>query len=241
MIDENLNMYRERAQNLPSIVNWKKINDEIVNLCDDTVSLLNKSNNILRRKATEILLFLITDTDREFQKELPISVPIAYGMKGKSIRLDTVRKMMNVVRDELKEHNCNVLVEALDGQWAGLIFRDEIKKPLTFYELDKDCWQKFSLKSKIGVMTLMEQFSFVSGKHLEAFSKLKNVDEGNYKTGNIGVTVQNKLRTVGKETRMQKILYLYSFCGNLEEECGLKTLRMLLNNSIPIYGEWIWA
>ena len=170
MIDENLNMYRERAQNLPSIVNWKKINDEIVNLCDDTVSLLNKSNNILQRKATEILLFLITDTDREFQKELPISVPIAYGMKGKSIRLDTARKMMNVVRDELKEHNCNVLVEALDGQWAGLIFRDEIKNPLMFYELDKDCWQKFSLKSKIGVMTLMEHFSFVFRK---AFGSLQ--------------------------------------------------------------------
>ena len=72
-----------------------------------------------------------------------------------------------------------------------------------------------------------------SGKHLEAFSKLKNVDEGNYKTGNIGVTVQNELRTVGKETRMQKILYLYSFCGNLEEECGLKTLRMPTKQQRP--------
>ena len=30
-----------------------------------------------------IILFIATDTDRILNKDLPLSVPIAYGMKGK--------------------------------------------------------------------------------------------------------------------------------------------------------------
>ena len=116
-----------------------------MDLCDETIALLDKSNNLLRRKATELLLFIATDIDREFNKDLPLSVPIAYGLKGKSIRLDTARNMINVVRDKLKVENISVLVEALDGQWSGIVFRDENKNPLTLYDFDKDCWLKFHL------------------------------------------------------------------------------------------------
>ena len=225
MTEENLKCFRKRTPTNPSYIDWENINRDIVELCDESVDLIHKCNNLLRRKATEVLLFLATDVDRKFNKDIPISIPIAYALKGKSIRLETARQLINTVRDELKQNNISVLCEALDGQWAGLIFRDEIRNPLTLYEFDKECWQKFASKGKPSIINLMESYSHISFRHNEAFSKLQDVTEGHYKTGNIGVTITNEWRFNGKEDIQQKILYLYSFCGNLEEECGLKRLK----------------
>ena len=233
MSEENCKVFRKRHQHKHCTPDWENINSQIVDLCDETIALLDKSNNLLRRKATELLLFIATDIDREFNKDLPLSVPIAYGLKGKSIRLDTARNMINVVRDKLKEENISVLVEALDGQWSGIVFRDENKNPLTLYDFDKDCWLKFHLKSKQNIVNLMESYTHVSRKHIEAFSKLDSVTTGHYKTGNIGITVTNEVRIIKDECRIQKILYVYSFCGNLEHAYGMSTLRTPSRNKRP--------
>ena len=160
-------------------------------------------------------------------------MPIAYGLKGKSIRLDTARNMINVVHDKLKEEKIFVLVEALDGQWSGIVFRDENKNPLTLYDFDKDCWLKFHLKSKQNIVNLMESYTHVSRKHIEAFSKLNSVQTGHYKTGNIGITVMNEVCVIKDECRIQKILYVYSFCGNLEHAYGMNSLHTLSWTKLP--------
>ena len=107
---------------------------------------------------------------------------------------------------------------------SGIVFRDEIKNPLTVYDFDKDCWLKFHQKSKINIINLMESYSHISPKHIEAFSKLNNVTPGHYHSGNIGITCTNEKRIIGKHQVIQKILYLYSFCGNLDMVCGLQNL-----------------
>ena len=71
----------------------------------------------------------------------------------------------------------------------------------------------------------MESYSHISPKHTEAFSKLQNVTPGHYHSGNIGITCTTEERLIGKERRNQKILYLYSFCGNLDIAGGLKNLH----------------
>ena len=100
----------------------QRINTRILECCIRSVKLIRESYDMCRRKATEVLLFVLTDTDREFNRDKPAAVPIAYALKGESIRLDTARKMVNDVRDYLHEQTCKVLVEAYDGQWAGLVF-----------------------------------------------------------------------------------------------------------------------
>ena len=225
MVGENSKVFRTRKNIHYSTPDWISINSKIVDLCDETITLLEKCNNLLCRKATELLLFVATDTDQVFNKDLPVSVPIAYGMKGKSIRLDTAHNMINVIQNKLKEEKISVLVEALDGQWAGIVFRGEMKNPLTIYDFDKDCWLKFHQKSKINIINLMESYSHISPKHIEAFSKLNNVTPGHYHTGNIGITCTNEKRVIGKDQHIQKILYLYSFCGNIDMPCGLQNLR----------------
>ena len=180
MVGEESKVFRTRKKINYSTPDWRSINCQIVDLCNETITLLEKCNNLLCRKATELLLFVATDTDQLFNKDLPVSVPIAYEMKGKSIRLDTACNMINVVQNKVKEEKISVLVEALDGQWAGIVFRDEIKDPLTVYDFDKDCWLKFHKKNKINIINLMESYSHTSPKHIEAFSKLHNVTSGHY-------------------------------------------------------------
>ena len=97
MVGEESKVFRTPKQIHYSTPDWRSINCKIVDLCYDTITLLEKCNNLLRRKATELLLFVATDTDRILNKDLPLSVPIVYGMKGKSIRLDTAHNMINVV------------------------------------------------------------------------------------------------------------------------------------------------
>ena len=102
--------------------NIQQINTRILECCTRSVKLIREANDMCRRKATELLLFVLTDIDREFNKDKPAAVPIAYALKGESICLDTTRKMVNDVRNYLHEQKCKVLVEAYDGQWAGLVF-----------------------------------------------------------------------------------------------------------------------
>ena len=69
-----------------------------------------------RGKASEVLLFVCTDSDRSFNKEKPSSMPLAYALKGCSIRISTARKMIKIVHDHLKQNGTKILCEAVDGQ-----------------------------------------------------------------------------------------------------------------------------
>ena len=102
-----------------------EINQEICKLCEESCKLAVKANNLQRCKASEVLLFVYTDSDRSFNKEKPSSIPLAYALKGHSIRISTARKMINIVRDRLKQNGTKILCEAVDGQWSGIVFQDE--------------------------------------------------------------------------------------------------------------------
>ena len=75
-----------------------------------------EAHDLCRRKATEVLLFVLTDTDREYSKDKPNAIPIAYALKGKSLKVSTCRQMMNDVCNFLQQNGINVLVEAYGGQ-----------------------------------------------------------------------------------------------------------------------------
>ena len=62
-----------------------------------------------------MLLFLLTDTDGEYTKDKLNAIPIAYALKGKSLKTSICRQMMNNVRNYLSAKGVNVLVEAYDG------------------------------------------------------------------------------------------------------------------------------
>ena len=94
-------MYRYRTTHAHITPDWQDINESIVDMCDKNVTLVQKAHEILCQKATELLLFVASDSDRQFNKDMPSCIPIAYGLKGKSIRIETARNMINVVQNAL--------------------------------------------------------------------------------------------------------------------------------------------
>ena len=97
-------------------------------------------------------------------------MPVAYALKGKSLRVSTAQKMVSDVRNFLHQHGINVLVEAYDGQWAGLVFCNHNDKPLTLFELQRNCWLKFSKMSKEKLVTFIESVSRNTQEDLDAWS-----------------------------------------------------------------------
>ena len=145
--DENP-VYRYRDKYPPYQIDKDEVKERVLNCCKSTVEAIREAHDLERRKANEVLLFLLTDTDRSFQKDKPAAIPVAYALKGRSLKVSTALKMVNDVWNFLKEHDINVLVESYDGQWARLVFRDRNNNPLTLFELQRDCWLKFSNMSK---------------------------------------------------------------------------------------------
>ena len=62
----------------------------ILNHAKECTSTLFK---ICRRKASEVNVWLLQDTDREWNAERPHSIPIAYALKGYSLSVEVMRSM----------------------------------------------------------------------------------------------------------------------------------------------------
>ena len=84
--------------------------------CNSSIECVHKAHDLCHRKATEVLLFLLTDTDREYSKTKSNAIPIAFALKGKFLKVSICRQMMSDVQNYLHRKNINVLVEAYDGQ-----------------------------------------------------------------------------------------------------------------------------
>ena len=189
-------LYRQRKWSVESTPDWQDIIECIVDLCDKNIGIgkvLEKANDSFRRKATKLLLFVISDSDREFNKDLPSCVPIAYQLKAKSIWINTAWKMIDVVLNTLKDKGVNFLAESLDGQWVQVVFRDLFNNPLTLYEFDKDCWSKFCKLGKTNLLRYMETFSHIHFKNIEGLSEPEWFHIGKYRNRNIKFDVDYKM------------------------------------------------
>ena len=186
------------------------INRDIIELCGRASDLIKSAHQLQRRKASEVLMFVATDCDREFQKDSPTVIPIAYGLKGRSIRIATGRKIINQVREKLHQNGINVLCEAVDGQWAGIVFRDENGQPLTMFELQRDSWLKFAKMSKDSIINYIHTACYVNIEEKQYCSEL-NIDYfAKHTFGNIEFEILAK-RSLDGEVRRE--LHFNSLAG----------------------------
>ena len=81
------------------------------------IDITKKSFELSRKKATEILMFLLSTSDREKSANGIEQTPIAYAMKGSSLSTNVMRNLIEKVLDECKERNVSILCECCDGQW----------------------------------------------------------------------------------------------------------------------------
>ena len=49
------------------------------------IACLKDAHEVCRKKATEVIVWILSDTDRCYDSQIPYSIPVAYAMKGYSL------------------------------------------------------------------------------------------------------------------------------------------------------------
>ena len=218
---DNLYQFVDSISN--EYLDGEDINKQIFDLSQESYKLILKAHNLQRRKASEVLLFVCTDSDRAFNKDKPSSIPIAYTLKGKSIRISTARKMINMVRDKLKDNGTSILCEAVDGQWSGIVFRDESLKPLTLFELQRDSWLKFAKMSKENILLFLHNLSYVSYADKDLCSRININYFASHRYGNIEVHIDPFRRPA--DGVVVRRIFVHSYCGEYNQGSVLNMLK----------------
>ena len=109
----------------------EELKEGIHTLYDDAACVMEDAHHILHEEAAEILAFLAVNSSRISTKGTPCHLPIAYGLKGHTLTMSVMRKMIEDVRNQYQEYNIGVRCECYDGQFLNLIKFDENDQPLT--------------------------------------------------------------------------------------------------------------
>ena len=93
-----------------------------------------------RRPAKELLLTVMSDLDRKQSPDVPHAIPVMYNMGGFSLKMGSVRGMLNDAIDACSQNGLKVQVIAFDGQFAEISV-DDNGRPLTMCRLKKKIWE----------------------------------------------------------------------------------------------------
>ena len=105
---------------------------------------------------------------------IPSHIPIAYGMRGPSLQMSTMRNMVNDIRNELKERNTSVLCEVYDGQFHQIIVWSQEGHPLTRMQHCQDHFRKIMLaNSREELLSILLAYSKISD---EDYSRIRETE-----------------------------------------------------------------
>ena len=81
---DHSDFYRYRQKYLSLNVDVDEVRQQVLNCCTSTMCAITEPHDLECHKATEVMLFLLTDMDHSFNKDKPHAIPVAYTLKGKS-------------------------------------------------------------------------------------------------------------------------------------------------------------
>ena len=173
-------------------VNFAQLQEKINVLIAEAHCVIKDAHNICRQKASESLIFILSDSDRmKLITDDTYTHPIAYAMKGYSLNVKTMRQMVQEIHNSLHQKNIPVLCECFDGQWANLAFKTEEGEPLTLLHLQNKSWEMASHLSRCNVLLKLKDMS--SNKIADLVAVTQEITYGKLfsKSGNVTVTVCN--------------------------------------------------
>ena len=176
--------------------------------------LLEKASELCRTKAVELLIYMICDTDRMKTEDTSVYThPVAYALKGNSLSAERMCRMINTLRNKLKEHNIPVLCESSDVQWAPLVFYGEDKFPLTLLHLQKLSWSSTTALSKHGAIAKLLNISSVPIDDLKFIEQTSYQPNSCSMIGNISIFIShtNNLKNISISCNGGEVQY----CGLL--------------------------
>ena len=91
------NPYRKQSIVEMNQFTKEQIQSDISELCDKAIDITEKSFELSRKKATEILMFHLSTSDREKSANGIEQTPIAYAMNGSSLSTNVMRNLIEKV------------------------------------------------------------------------------------------------------------------------------------------------
>ena len=174
--------------------------------------VVKDSHNICHQKSSEILIFMLSDSDRmKLLNDDTYTHPVAYAMKGYSLNVENNEAVSRQITQCFTRKKIPVLCECFDGQWANLAFKSEDGEPLTLLHLLNKSWEMASHLSRRNILLKLRNMSMI--KTVDLVSVTQSVTYGALiaQSGNITMSVCEK--------PSGKIYYSFnSNGGHLDEE-----------------------
>ena len=112
-------------------------------------SLITDAQGLTRSRATDVLVFMLSDLDRiKSNDDKPIAIPVYYGLSGSSLSMDSMRNLTKHVRHELKCKGIDVVTQGFDGQMSVLATSSDNGKSLDLIHEQKEMYKNVSKKNK---------------------------------------------------------------------------------------------
>ena len=198
----------------------EEINHQCKAICFEGKPLFQSGHNTLHQEAQEVLVFMLSDHNRQHDEYVPYLMPLGYAMKGKTLKNNELHFLIDHCRDELKEKKIPILCEVYDGQWQNVCMTSVQVEPLNKLHLIKPTWQciqKLSKEKCLQELTLASKLKTVD---IEALAKMSTLPNGLCELYNIRIqwevdgsfintsrggsnfsnAVMGKIRSVTKET-----------------------------------------
>ena len=96
---------------------------------------IHSGYELSRLKANKLLVCLLPSANRMYDPELPLHLPVFYGIKGKTFSNQEKRRLYDNVMDECMKHKVDLLTTSFDGECFSLINEDLNGNPLTIIQL----------------------------------------------------------------------------------------------------------
>ena len=107
-----------------------------------------EGTNFLRNEATDIVVFVISDSQRLHRPGIPPHIPVAYAMKSPSLSTDIMHKMLKDVRRACRDNNASIMCEITDGEFLKIANSTSDGHPLTLLQRLKWRYKFFDKHSK---------------------------------------------------------------------------------------------
>ncbi|CAG2212896.1 unnamed protein product [Mytilus edulis] len=136
---------------------------EIKSCIDDVKCLINQHFTLCFDRPSDVMVFMLSDLDRTYAIDKPYVFPVAYGLSPKHLKADTVRQMLEFLREQLKTYNIHVQVEAFDGQFSKLSIVSYDGSSLSELQERKMHWKETCAKSSHELLRPFLQLGNVCG------------------------------------------------------------------------------
>ncbi|CAC5402763.1 unnamed protein product [Mytilus coruscus] len=138
---------------------------EIKSCIDDVKCLVNQHFTLCfdKSKTYDVMVFMLSDLDRTYAIDKSYVFSVAYGLSQKHLKADTVRQMLEFLREQLKTYNIHVQVQAFDGQFSKLSIVSYDGSSLSELQERKMHWKETCAKSSHELFRPFLQLGNVGG------------------------------------------------------------------------------